>query len=115
MLSRGMGLDRTQPGTDRRAYERIPARIEVHFRERQDAARSLRAYSANFSAGGLCILTRRRYEVGARLALQLEVDGQGYTLSGAVAWVRGGAVGIRFENVSNEDRNRLNTLAQSLR
>src|SRR5258708_25247318 len=94
-------------GADRRSHPRIPARIEIRFRHSEQAARTLRAYSLNFSVGGLCVLTRKHYPIGAELQLALKVDGESYALQGKVAWVREGAVGIRFENVSALDRKRL--------
>jgi uncharacterized protein (TIGR02266 family) len=110
--------DQTNGGAreaDRRVDERIPARVEVRFGEPGQAARALRAFSVNFSSGGLCLRTTRRYEVGASLHLDLDVAGESWALTGVVAWVRDGAVGIRFENVNNEDRARLLALVQSLR
>ncbi len=99
--------------SDRRTSERIAARIEVRFTEPGHAARALRAYSLNLSAGGLCLRTRRRYELGAVLELQLDVAGEAWRLEGAVAWVRDGAIGVRFENVNPADRARLQALLQT--
>lgn len=100
---------------ERRHEERIPARVEVRFQEATQAARALRAYSLNFSAGGLCLRTSRRYEVGATLKLSMLVEGEQFDLSGAVAWVRDGAVGLRFEDVSPQDRKRLEGIVAQLR
>jgi uncharacterized protein (TIGR02266 family) len=110
-----MASEGIQGQDERREHERVPARIEVHFRQAEDAARSLRAYSVNVSVGGLCILTQRVYPVGARLHLDLMVDRQAYALQAVVAWVRGGAVGVRFDGVTPRDRERLAQLAASLR
>jgi uncharacterized protein (TIGR02266 family) len=102
-----MPLAGTTGRSERRSYPRVPARIEIHFAHPEDAARTLRAYSVNVSAGGLCVLTKRPYAVGTSLQLALQIDGEAYALQGMVAWVRKGAVGIRFENVSPGDRRRL--------
>ena len=102
-------------GAERREHERIPARIEIRFRETVDAARSLRAYSMNFSAGGLCIRTDRPYAVGAVLQLSMTVEKAQFELAGVVAWVRAGAVGVRFEGVSPADQARLSQVVRSLR
>jgi uncharacterized protein (TIGR02266 family) len=110
-----MASEGLQGRDERREHERVPARIEIHFGQAEDAARSLHAYSLNVSAGGLCILTQRIYPVGARLHLDLQVDRQTYSLQGVVAWVRGGAVGVRFDGVTPRDRERLAELAASLR
>lgn len=100
---------------DRRQQERVPGRVEVRFTDGTQAARALKAYSMNMSVGGLCLRTRRRYEVGARLSLSLGVGASSWQLQGSVAWVRDGAVGVRFENVSEEDRRRLEALVATLR
>jgi len=102
-------------GADRREFERISARIEIHFRSQQDAARSLKAFSLNFSAGGVCIRTKRAYSVGERLAIFMKVDGEDYDLKGIVSWVRQEAIGVRFAEVSEGDRLRLNSLVKQLR
>jgi len=108
--------DESAPSTDERRSElRSPARIEVRFAKADDAAKALRAYSLNFSAGGLCLKTRRVYTVGTLLELTIAVDGQTFNLAGAVSWARSGAVGVRFENLSAADKTRLQTLAASLR
>jgi uncharacterized protein (TIGR02266 family) len=104
----------TQGRSERRSYPRVPARIEIHFAHPEDAARTLRAYSVNFSAGGLCVLTQRPYPIGTSLQLALQIDGDAYALQGVVAWVRKGAVGIRFENISPGDRRRLEAVVRTL-
>ena len=95
------------PIVERRADERVVARIEVRFKGLAEASRAFRAYSLNLSAGGLCLKTRRQYEVGERLSLSLTIEKQEYHVTGVVAWERSGAVGVRFENVTSEDRRRL--------
>lgn len=103
------------PEVDRRADERVAARIEVRFPAPANAARAFRAYSLNLSLGGLCLKTRRRYPVGERLALSLHLESEEYRLTGVVAWERGGAIGVRFENLSAEDRQRLEEVVQHYR
>ncbi len=98
------------PGVDRRKDERVVARIDVRFQGASEAARAFRAYSLNLSVGGLCLKTRKQYDVGAQLQLALTVEGQEYSLSGVVAWERSGAIGVRFENVDPTDRKRLSDL-----
>ena len=97
---------------ERRADERVVARVEVRFKEADEAARALRAYSLNLSVGGLCLKTRRHYRVGERLSLSLTFSSQEYQLTGVVDWERGGAIGVRFENLSPEDRDRLTKLVE---
>src|SRR5712664_899993 len=103
------------PEADRRNDERVVARVDVRFQEPSEAVRAFRAYSLNFSVGGLCLKTRRRYEVGSQLQLTLTVEGQEYNLTGVVAWERGGAIGVRFEGVDPEDQKRLTDLVAQFR
>src|SRR3989442_1696906 len=93
--------------SDRRRETRISARFEVKFREGREMAKALRAYSLNFSAGGMCLKTQKVYEIGQPLVLNLEVQGEKFELAGVVAWVRSGAIGVRFEDVATADKRRL--------
>ncbi len=103
------------PEMERRTDERVAARIDVRFREPSEAARAFRAYSLNFSVGGLCLKTRRPYEIGARLSLALTLESQAYELTGVVAWKRGAAIGVRFENLAPEVRRRLGEILERYR
>lgn len=96
-----------ESGAERRQFERFAARIEVRFGHASDAARAFRAYSLNLSVGGLCLRTQKRYELGELLRLELDVQSESFLLKGVVAWVRDGAIGVRFEDVGEEDRERL--------
>ncbi|HVE86872.1 MAG TPA: PilZ domain-containing protein [Myxococcales bacterium] len=107
--------DREPSGEDRRRYERVSAKVEVRFGKAHEAARALRAYSLNFSVGGLCLKTQRPYEIGDRLSLSMTIEGQEFSFNGAVAWVRPGvAIGVRFEDVKDADRDRLQALVTAL-
>lgn len=103
------------PAGERRRYPRVPARVEVRFEEPVHAARALRAYSLNLSAGGLCLRTQKDYEIGAPLKLTLVVGEMELQLNGAVAWTRGGAIGVRFDGVSEANRRRLDELSALLK
>ena len=103
------------PIVERRADERVVARIEVRFKGLAEASRAFRAYSLNLSASGLCLKTRRQYQVGERLSLSLTLEEQEYHVTGVVAWERSGAVGVRFENVTSEDRQRLGAVVERYR
>ena len=92
---------------DRRQEERISAKLEVRFEARSEAAKALKAYSVNLSAGGLCLRTKRVYPVGASLQLTLNVGGETFELEAAVAWARDEAIGVRFVNVRPDDKERL--------
>ena len=94
---------------NRRTHERVTATFDVRFLEAEDAARALRAYSLNLSAGGLCLRTRRSYDVGAIVRLQMTVSGEDFDLEGIISWVRDDAeaIGVRFINVSDANQARL--------
>lgn len=109
--SSAMGL------ANRRAHERVTATFDVRFQEAQDAARALRAYSLNLSAGGLCLRTRRSYDVGSRVRLQMTVSGEDFELEGVISWVRDDAeaIGVRFIDVSEADQARLQRVVTSFK
>lgn len=102
---------------NRRTEERVPARFEVHFNDTEEAAKALRAYSINVSSGGLCLLTKRSYNVGVPVQVELRVDGESFKLRGVIAWVRdeSDAIGVRFTKMSEEDRTRLQRVIDSFK
>src|SRR5260370_9062979 len=69
---------------ERRREVRAPARIEVRFQEASQAALAFRAYSLNFSVGGLCLLTRNKYAIGTDLKLALTALGAAHHLPSAL-------------------------------
>jgi uncharacterized protein (TIGR02266 family) len=103
--------------SNRREHERVSAKFEVRFQDTNDAARALRAYSLNLSAGGLCLRTRRSYDVGSHVRLQMSVDGQDFELEGIISWVRDDAeaIGVRFLNLKEDDRLRLQRVIASFK
>jgi uncharacterized protein (TIGR02266 family) len=117
----GNSTDVPTPGQNallnRRGEERVPARFEVHFNYTQDAAKALRAYSLNISAGGLCLRTRKSYDVGAPVRMDMVIEGESFQLQGIIAWVRdeAEAVGVRFTDMSEEDRARLQRVIDSIK
>lgn len=102
---------------NRRSDERVTARFEVRFEQTEDAARALRAYSLNLSAGGLCLRTRKSYDVGAQVKLSMTIEGETFHLSGIIAWVRdeSEAIGVRFTGVSDADYARLQRVVESFK
>lgn len=88
---------------DRREHDRVPVRIEVRMEERTEAARAFRAFSLNFSNGGICIKTEKRYEIGMPLKLSITIGADEHRLGGIVAWVREGTIGVRFDNRDEND------------
>lgn len=101
-------------GKERRQSRRVEARVEVRFSEANAAARALRAYSLNLSVGGLCLRTQKTYPVGAAPQLTLKIGGEEFDLLGVVAWTRNGAIGVRFEDLAERDRQRLEEITGML-
>lgn len=99
---------------DRRRDVRIGAKIGVRFQAVAQAAKALNTFSVNFSAGGLCLRTKSPHAVQEKLQLSLDVDGEAFDLKGVVAWVKDDVIGIRFEDVSPKDRERLERVAKVL-
>jgi uncharacterized protein (TIGR02266 family) len=105
------------PYVNRRSDERVTAKFEVRFEQTEDAARALRAYSINLSAGGLCLRTRKSYDVGSQVRLSMKVEDEEFHLTAVVAWVRDEqeAIGVRFIDVSEEDHERLSRVVASFK
>ncbi|HEY1904967.1 MAG TPA: PilZ domain-containing protein [Myxococcaceae bacterium] len=103
-------------GEERRAADRIPVRIQVHFRDAAAAAEALRSYAVNFSVGGICLKTERTYPVGHLLQLVLMVEDEQFELEGVVAWARAReqVIGVRFREVDPAAKERLAALVHRL-
>ena len=99
---------------DRRRDVRIGAKVAVKFHALADAAKALNTFSVNFSAGGLCLRTKVPHANGDKLQLTITIDEEVFALKGIVAWVRADVVGIRFEDVTPKDRERLERVAKAL-
>src|SRR5687767_9262695 len=100
---------------ERRQGDRVPARLEVRFRDTSDAARAFRAYSMNLSVGGLCLHTDRTYEKGSDLVLMIEVEKKTYEVRGVVAWTKPKAIGVRFVQLTKEELDAFTQMVESLK
>lgn len=105
-----------EPPDERRRDARYHARFVVRFAGKSEARRALEAFSANISAGGLCLRSSVPHQVGEALQLELELSAeeQHLELEGVVAWVRRDTMGVRFVNLSVADRERLLELSGRL-
>ena len=101
--------------SDRRREERSPARVEVHFDRIKDAAKAFKAYSLNFSPGGLCVRMKDEHTIGDRMTIKMVVEGEDFELDAVVAWAKGKITGMRFDGLSAGDRLRLEKVAEVLR
>jgi uncharacterized protein (TIGR02266 family) len=104
-----------QSGAERRQTVRYHARFDVRFSRVADAARAMRAFSLNLSLGGLALQTTQTYAVGDELNLSLTIDRVQLEVDGVVAWVRGGAIGVRFANLSAEARHHIEAVLATRR
>lgn len=109
-------METPHEGEERRGADRIPVRIEVHFRDAAAAAEALHSYAVNFSVGGICLKTERTYPLCHLLQLVLLVDEERFELEGEVAWVRSReqAIGVRFREVDPVAKERLAALVHRL-
>jgi uncharacterized protein (TIGR02266 family) len=100
--------------SERRRDPRIGARFEVGFNHASDAAKAFKAFSVNFSAGGLCLKSSRPHAVGDVVQLSLDVENEHFELKGSIQWARAGVIGVRFLDVTAPDRERLQSVARAL-
>jgi uncharacterized protein (TIGR02266 family) len=101
-----------RPEEERRDRARVSTRLVVRFESGPAFMRAYTGYTANIGAGGLCLITRRSYQVGEALRLRLDVEKQPpIEVTGAVAWVRpGAAIGVRFDALSDDQRKAVESL-----
>jgi uncharacterized protein (TIGR02266 family) len=109
-------METPHEGAERRGEDRIPVRIEVHFRDTAAAAEALRSYAVNFSVGGICVKTENAYPVGHLLQLVMLVEDERFEIEGVVAWSRPReqAIGVRFREVDPVAKERLAALVHRL-
>jgi uncharacterized protein (TIGR02266 family) len=100
--------------SERRQDLRVGAKVEVKFAAQAQAARALKTFSVNFSAGGLCLRTKAPHELGDRLQLTVSIEDEVFEVEGVVAWVKGDVIGIRFVELTATVRTRLEQVAKGL-
>lgn len=102
-------------GAERRQTVRFSARFDVRFSRVSDAAKAMKAFSVNLSMGGLALKTSGAYAIGDQLSLALTIGEEQLQLAGTVCWVRGGAIGVRFTEMSPETRKKIEAVLATLR
>jgi Tfp pilus assembly protein PilZ len=73
------------------------------------------AFTMNIGLGGLCLLTNKAYQVGARLELTIQLgndeslhNDENLQVGAVVAWTRPGkAIGVRFDSLDEKQNARL--------
>lgn len=91
---------------ERRRFQRVPLRCKVEF---QQGHRQLTATTVDMSLGGLSVLGDTPFEKGAMVQMRVYVgDGAPLRAAGRVVRIaQDGAVGIEFQSLSIEARERL--------
>ena len=105
--------------TDRK-HERVPARLEVEFR---NASAFLVAYSTNLSRGGMFVETNDPLPVGHQLTLRFAVPTlPTIEVTGVIAWVQAWGtnehekgMGIRFEHIDERHGDLIDRLVGAFR
>ncbi len=80
-------------------------------------------FTRDINEGGLFIETEKPRPTGTEVAMRFNLPGNGEPLQtiGRVVWVRSASdqspagMGIEFDELSSEDRDRINTMIRSLR
>lgn len=94
----------------RRDFVRIDAVVSVQYRPRGELSPLRDAHALNLSGGGFLLAPPHEVRLGVRLRywLSLGEDGEPVTALGtAVRQTESGGMGIRFDDIDEEDRQRL--------
>jgi hypothetical protein len=110
---------RPPPGRKQRAHARMQHKLRVTYAPISEMTVT---FTDEIGGGGLRLRSQRHYDVGAELALRLDLGGAGappVVALGRVAWSRreGGhfTLGIELPSLKPEDRERLEAFAHAAR
>jgi len=105
---------------ERRKYPRLDANVGVGYKHTKEEAPLTTTQSHNISAGGICLSSLDKFEVGDTLKLAFSLPGQGGEIGvlGKVKWVKELTVGdidkskaydlgIEFVNIQEGDRYKI--------
>jgi len=95
---------------EQRAEKRVLAKLEVHFKSVEEAARVFKTYSLNLSPGGMCIRSTHRHKEGELIRVSLLLNGQRFEFKARVVWSKANVMGVRFEGMSPAERLHLESM-----
>lgn len=108
--------------TSKRQFDRAPVLFKVDYRT---VDRFFTDFAENLSAGGMFISTPRPLDPGSTIIIEfiLPVVQETLKVKAEVMWVRKRAIaanerrgmGVRFEDLSQEDRERIDAIVSTLR
>jgi type IV pilus assembly protein PilZ len=112
--------DTDDAGDDRRRTERTRLLVRVEYATVDEM---FSEFTQDINEGGLFIETEKPQDVGSEVSLRFNLPGSSDALqtTGRVVWVRsaGGnsppGMGIEFDELTQEDRDRINEMIRSLR
>jgi len=107
-------------GAERRRFNRTELLVRIEYSTIDEM---FSEFTRDINEGGLFIETEKPRPTGTEVAMRFNLPGSGEPLQtvGRVAWVRSATddgpagMGIEFEELSDDDRVRINTMIRSLR
>lgn len=112
--------DIEETGAERRRFNRTDLLVRIEYSTIDEM---FSEFTRDINEGGLFIETEKPRPTGTEVAMRFNLPGSKEPLqtTGRVAWVRSAAddepagMGIEFDELSDEDRVRINTMIRSLR
>ncbi len=111
----------TNNGSEKRKSPRIPANIRVNY---STVDEFLSDFTTNINEGGLFIQTKTVLEIGTSVQLKfslpqakrlIEVEGEVMWTTSADGPEKNAGIGIKFQDLSEEDKEMINELVRQLR
>ena len=107
-------------GAERRRFNRTDLLVQVEYSTIDEI---FSEFTRDINEGGLFIETEKPRPTGTEVALRFNLPGSAEPLQtvGRVVWVRSASsqipagMGIEFDDLSKEDRDRINMMIRSLR
>lgn len=107
-------------GSERRRFSRTDLLVRIEYSTIDEI---FSEFTHDINEGGLFIETEKPRPTGTEVALRFNLPGSKESLQtiGRVVWVRSASsgvpagMGIEFDDLTTEDRDRINTMIRSLR